>query len=75
MSDEWTMVNSAWRLVPPHAWEAYKLHDIKGLQEQLTLEKHLVRLRKLWKQNRPSFFGRTFKAKGSKPEGDEEGTK
>lgn len=71
MSDEWAMVVSARQLVPDSVWDYYQLHDIKGQQEQLVLEKHLVKLRKRWKQNRPSFFGRCFKAKGSKSDGDE----
>jgi hypothetical protein len=68
LSDEWSVLMKAWKLRPEHIWANYELHEIKGLQEQILLEKAQVGIRKRWKLNRPFFFGRQFK-KG-KPDGD-----
>lgn len=65
--DEWTNLLKVWKLRPEHIWEGYKLHEIKGLQEQILLEQAQIKIRKRWKLNRPFFFGRKFK-KG-KPDG------
>jgi hypothetical protein len=67
-SDEWTNLMKQWKLRPEHIWAGYELHEIKGLQEQILLEKAQILIRKRWKLNRPFFFGRKFK-KG-KPDGD-----
>jgi len=68
LSDEYVKVLKVWALVPEHQWAGYVLHEISGLQEQILLEVALAKLRRKWKQNRPSFFGRKFTAKGSKDE-------
>jgi hypothetical protein len=48
-------------LLPQHIWDMYKLQGLRGLQEQLLLDKAQIKLRKLWKQNRPTFFGKVYK--------------
>jgi hypothetical protein len=60
-SDEWAALMKAWKLRPEHIWEGYALHEIKGLQEQILLEKAQIAIRKRWKLDRPFFFGRIFK--------------
>lgn len=57
-----------WSLVTPRIWEGYERQGIKGLQEQILLEKAQIAIRKAWKQNRPFFFGRKFKVKDGSPE-------
>lgn len=61
LSEEYVRVLGVWKLVPEKQWAGYILHQVEGLQEQILLEKALVLLRKRWKQERPSFFGRKFK--------------
>lgn len=68
LSDEYIIVTGVWSLVPEKQWAGYVLHEVEGLQEQVLLEQALAKLRKRWKQERPSFFGRKFTAKGSKDE-------
>jgi len=69
---EFLALLKVWKLVAPDVWERYKLLDIKGLQEQILLEKAQIVLRKAWKQNRPFFFGRKFKTE--EPNGDSPST-
>ncbi len=71
LSDEYVRVIGVWALVPEKQWAGYTLHEVEGLQEQLLLEAALSKLRKRWKQDRPSFFGRKFTAKGTKDETQE----
>jgi hypothetical protein len=66
LSDEWVAVMKVWNLVPPKQWAGYDLHEVTGLQEQILLDAALAKLRKRWKSERPSFFGRKFRAKGDK---------
>lgn len=73
LSDEWSALMKAWKLRPENIWENYRLHEIKGLQEQLLLEKAQVGIRKRWKLNRPFFFGRQFK-KGKPDDGSDNST-
>jgi hypothetical protein len=68
LSDEWVAAMKVWNLVPPKQWAGYDLHEVTGLQEQILLEAALSKLRKRWKLERPSFFGRKFRAKGDKGE-------
>lgn len=68
LSDEYVNTLKVWALVPEKQWAGYILHEVEGLQEQVLLEQALAKLRKRWKQERPSFFGRKFTAKGSKDE-------
>lgn len=63
LSPEWTNLLKVWKLVAPEVWQGYIDSEIKGLQEQLLLEKAQIAIRKLWKLNRPFFFGRKFKVK------------
>lgn len=58
---EYLALLKVWKLVAPEVWQGYADHEIKGLQEQILLEKAQIALRKAWKQNRPFFFGRKFK--------------
>ena len=61
LSEEYQNVEYAYNLVPPEQWEAYDMHEIEGLQEQLILAKAASALQQRWKQDRPSFFGRDYK--------------
>ena len=61
MSPEWEKTTKARALVPEYVWENYRLHEIRGLQEQIILENANIALRKAWKRSRPFFFGRKFK--------------
>jgi len=72
LSDEWVAVLKVWALVPPHQWAGYDLHELTGLQEQILLEAALAKARKRWKLERPSFFGRKFRAKNDKGDNDPE---
>ena len=58
---EWEAVEKVKRLRTQEMWDKYKAYGFKGLQEQLLLEAAQARLRKAWRTNRPSFFGRTYK--------------
>lgn len=70
LSPEWDTTVKARALVKEDVWEMYRLHEIKGLQEQLILEAANIKLRKAWKRNRPFFFGRKFKK--VKPNGEQD---
>ena len=61
LSDEYRGVLSIWNLLPEAIWTNYKTFGIKGHKEQILLEQAQAKLRKAWKQNRPSFFGRKIK--------------
>lgn len=64
-------VLAARRLVPSHQWDAYRLHEIDGLQEQILLAKAHKKLRKAWKTDRPSFFGKKKRATNSEADDSE----
>lgn len=61
ISDVYAGVLKAKALVPQHIWDMYKLQELRGLQEQILLDTAQRKLRKLWKLNRPTFFGRIYK--------------
>lgn len=48
---EHTALKKAWELVPPSMWESYKLHGIKGLQEQLILANAVSEWKQTWEQH------------------------
>lgn len=70
LSDEWVAVMKVWTLIPASQWAGYDLHELTGLQEQILLERALAKLRKRWKLERPSFFGRKFRAKNDNGDSD-----
>lgn len=59
-SGEWAATVKARKLVPEERWATYKAHGFTGLQEQLILESANIKLRKVWKFQRPSFFGKVY---------------
>lgn len=61
LSPEYLAAGKAWAMVKPDVWAMYELHGFTGLTEQLILQEALSNLRKRWKLNRPSFFGRKFR--------------
>jgi hypothetical protein len=61
MSDQYAGVLKVKSLLPQRIWDMYKLQELRGLQEQFLLETAQRKLRKLWKSNRPTFFGRVYK--------------
>lgn len=61
ISSEYAGVLKVKALLPQKIWDMYKLQELRGLQEQNLLEKAQIKLRKLWKQNRPTFFGKVYK--------------
>jgi hypothetical protein len=63
LSPAYQKLLKVWALVRPEIWEGYAAHGVKGLQEQILLEKAQIEIRKTWKRNRPFFFGRKFKVK------------
>lgn len=63
MSPAWESLLRAKALLPDHAWANYKAIGIKGSREQIILERAQAGVRRGWKQNRPSFFGRTYRPK------------
>lgn len=72
LGPEFEAVLKVWNLLKPEIWARYELMEITGLQEQILMEKALAKFRKRWKLNRPSFFGRKFRAKGSNENDDSE---
>lgn len=60
-SREYAAVQKAKLLRPQQIWDAYKAHGFKNMQEQVILEKAQENLRRLWRTNRPSFFGRIYR--------------
>jgi hypothetical protein len=56
----WIAVEKAKALRPQEIWDAYKAHGFKNLQEQIILERAQEQLRKAWRTNRPSIFGRIY---------------
>lgn len=58
--DAMAAVQKAKALLPQGIWDAYKAHGFSGLREQGILEAAQVKLRKAWKTQRPSFFGRVY---------------
>lgn len=63
LSPEYVALEKAIALVKPHQWVNYKATGIKGLREQTIRESAELAIRRLWKKNRPSFFGRVYKAR------------
>lgn len=61
ISGEYAGVQKAKKLVSEETWAKYKAYNITGLQEQIILNNALLKLRRAWKTNRPSFFGKVFK--------------
>lgn len=74
LSPEYEAAVRAWKLVKPEVWQGYKDHGFTGLQEQNILQAALAKLRKRWKLNRPSFFGRKFRDPASQDETSEQDT-
>lgn len=58
LSTEWAAVLKARALIPESHWVNLKLMGAHGLAEQKQLERSFIGLRRLWKSNRPCFFGR-----------------
>lgn len=61
ISAEYAAVVKVKALLPQHIWDMYALQELRGLQEQILLDKAQIKLRKFWKQNRPTFFGKVYK--------------
>lgn len=61
ISAEYAAVVKVKALLPQHVWDMYILQEFRGLQEQILLDKAQIALRKLWKRNRPTFFGKVYK--------------
>lgn len=59
-SEAYAAVIKVKKLRTQEIWDRYKAYGIRGLQEQILLEAAQLRLRKAWKTNRPSFFGRVY---------------
>lgn len=57
----WLGVERAKKLRTQEIWDTYKAHGFRGMQEQIILERAQLALRKAWKTNRPSFFGRVYR--------------
>lgn len=71
LSSEWDTVKKARGLVKEYVWVNYKATGVQGLQEQIILENANIKLRKIWKRNRPFFFGRKFKKPNTEnPDGE-----
>lgn len=68
LSPEYEAAAKAWKLVKPEVWQGYKDHGFTGLREQDILQAALMKLRKRWKKDRPSFFGRKFRDPASQDE-------
>lgn len=66
-SPEWEALVKAKAQLPQNVWDRYKAHRITGLEEQKILEAAQLGIRRAWKINRPSFFGRVYK---ERPDGD-----
>lgn len=60
---EYLELKRVYGLLKPATWQAYRANAITGLREQLLLEAASIALRKAWKLNRPSFFGRVYRGK------------
>lgn len=58
MSEGYKKALKAWKLVSPDTWKMYAIQGFEGMQEQLLLEKAAKELLPLWKQKRPSIFGK-----------------
>lgn len=71
ISDEYAKVVKVKALLSQHIWDMYKLQELRGLQEQILLEKAQIKLRKLWKQNRPTFFGKVYREEPTEPDTDQ----
>lgn len=61
LSDAYLGVLKVKSLLKQEIWDMYKLQGFRGLQEQILLDKAQIKLRKLWKQNRPTFFGKVYR--------------
>jgi len=61
ISSEYAAVVKVKSLLPQHVWDMYILQEFRGMQEQILLDKAQIALRKLWKRNRPTFFGKVYK--------------
>ena len=59
-SQEYADVLKAKTLRPQEIWDRYRDYGIIGLQEQVILQSAQLKLRKVWKTNRPSLFGRIY---------------
>lgn len=61
ISLQYDAVRKAKALRTEELWASYRAYGFKNLQEQVILEKAQDGLRRAWRQNRPSFFGRIYK--------------
>lgn len=69
-SPEWYELHRIKALCPDHVWANYKAMQITGLREQLMLQACQFEIRKLWKNKRPSLFGRVYKPKAEDADAD-----
>lgn len=61
ISPQYEAVKKAKALRTEELWATYKAYGFKNLQEQVILEKAQDGLRRAWRYNRPSFFGRIYR--------------
>lgn len=63
LSPEYKAALRIFLCVPASHWEGYRANNIHNLREQVLLAEKAMPLRKLWRTNRPAFFGKVFNAR------------